>query len=116
MARDVFSVIHFPMLCGVIAMAVAFEEGLLHSAEPLEASLRVALGAGAVLFVGGSSIALWRATSRVLVARVGALLAGSGVIAIVAEPPWMSFSVLLAALALVALIERDRSEGRLHPS
>ena len=55
MARDTFSVLHFPMLCGVIAMAAATEAALAHPHEPFAFDLRIALGAGAVLFVCGTA-------------------------------------------------------------
>ena len=64
MARDVFSVLHFPMLCGVIAMAAATEEALAHPDEALATSGRVFLAAGATLFVCGTAAATWRATGR----------------------------------------------------
>ncbi|HET9371772.1 MAG TPA: low temperature requirement protein A [Vicinamibacterales bacterium] len=45
LARDVFSVMHFPMLCGVIAMAAATEAALAHPDLPLATDLRMALAA-----------------------------------------------------------------------
>ncbi len=53
MARDVFSLLHFPMMCGVIVYAVAIEEAITHPSEPMSLSLRLALAAGLLLFVGG---------------------------------------------------------------
>lgn len=61
MARDVFSLIHFPMLCGVVAYAVAIEEAVAHPGEPLPLTGRLALATGLVLFVGGMGVARWRA-------------------------------------------------------
>jgi low temperature requirement protein LtrA len=52
LARDVLSLMHFPMLCGVIAMAAATGEALAHPDLPFAADLRMALGDGAVLFIG----------------------------------------------------------------
>src|SRR5262245_16330800 len=60
---------HFPMLCGVIAMAAATEAALAHPELPLATDLRIALGGGASLFICGTATANWRATGR---ARCGA--------------------------------------------
>ncbi|MEZ4710604.1 MAG: low temperature requirement protein A [Caldilineaceae bacterium] len=70
MARDVFSLLHFPMLCGVIAFAVAIEEIVIHPAEPLPVLGRMALAIGLALFVGGAALAIGRATGRIPIARV----------------------------------------------
>ena len=73
MARDVFSLAHFPMLCGVVAYAVAVEDAVSHPDAPLALAARLALGAGVLLFVGGMALATWIAVRRWLVPR--ALLA-----------------------------------------
>jgi len=106
-ARDVFSVIHFPMLCGVIAMAAATEQVLAHPDEPLAVSLRLALGIGAVLFVCGTAAALWRATGRTPVWRW--VLAPAAAIAVLAlgTVPWIALALILTMLAAVALVEHS---------
>ena len=104
-ARDVFSVIHFPMLCGVIAMAAATEQVLAHPDEPLAVSLRLALGVGAVLFVCGTAAALWRATGRTPVWRWGLAPAAAIAVLLLGGVPWIALALILAMLAAVALIE-----------
>jgi low temperature requirement protein LtrA len=104
-ARDAFSVIHFPMLCGVIGMAAATEEALAHSDRALLLNLRVALGGGALLFVCGTAAATWRATGRILPWRWGlALIATAGVF-VFGAVPWVAMAILLAMLVAVAVIE-----------
>jgi low temperature requirement protein LtrA len=110
-ARDTFSVMHFPMLCGIVAMAVATEVALAHPNDPLAVDMRVALGAGAVLFVCGTGLALWRATGRLPLARMVVVpLAALGV-AIAGGTPWVAMTWLLAALVVVATVEQ-RHEAR----
>ena len=46
MARDVFSLIHFPMMCGVIAYAASVEVAVAHPDQPLPLAARVALAVG----------------------------------------------------------------------
>ncbi|CAN5769666.1 hypothetical protein BH24DEI2_BH24DEI2_24380 [soil metagenome] len=70
LARDAFSLLHFPMLCGVIVYAFATEEIVAHPEEVLGRSVRLALALGLALFVGGLGVALWRATGRVLWPRL----------------------------------------------
>ena len=105
LARDAFSVIHFPMLCGVIAMAAATEAALTHPESTLAIDLRIALGGGAVLFICGTAAALWRATGRVLVWR--SVLAPAGAVAVVAAGtiPAVAMAILFATLVVIALIE-----------
>lgn len=107
MARDVFSVLHFPMLCGVIAMAAATEEALAHPDQALTVGGRVFLAAGAVLFVCGTAAATWRATGRMRPWRwVLAPVAGAAV-ALLAAAPWMAMALLLAMLVAVSMLEHS---------
>jgi low temperature requirement protein LtrA len=108
MARDVYSVIHFPMLCGIIAVAVALEVSLAHPDEPMAASVRAALGVGTLLFVGGTAVAVWRSTGRVLLSR-WALGAAAAVLAVlVPGAPWVSLLLMFLILSAVVMTERSR--------
>ncbi|HEX5139124.1 MAG TPA: low temperature requirement protein A [Planctomycetota bacterium] len=106
MARDVFSVVHFPMLCGVIAMAAATEEALARPDDVMTAGARVALGAGALLFVGGTGLALWRSTGRVPGPRGALTAAGAAAVVGIAALPWVAMAALMAMLVAVAAAER----------
>ena len=101
MARDVFSLTHFPLLCGVIAIAAAVEEVLAHPSEPLPLLWRVTLAAGLTLFLGSTGVAVWRARARVLIPRLVLTLATA---AIVVLGPDGRIAVLLMALMGVVLI------------
>jgi len=108
LARDALSVMHFPMLCGVIAMAAALEAALAHPHEPLAADLRVALGGGALLFLSGTGAALWRATGRPPVARLVLPPAGAAAVTATGGTPWIALSILLATLVALAAVEHRR--------
>ena len=105
LARDVFSVMHFPMLCGVIAMAVATEQALAHPDLPLAIDLRMALGGGAVLFICGTAAALWRATGRVSPWRAVLAPAGAGAVVAAGAIPGVAMAILFGVLAAIATIE-----------
>ncbi len=107
LARDVFSVMHFPMLCGVIALAAGMKEALAHPDVLLAVSVRVALGVGAVLFVCGTGLAVWRATGRRLVWR-GALAPVSAVLVLGSGTlPWVALATLFVMLVAISLIEHQ---------
>lgn len=111
MGRDVYSLIHFPMLCGVIAYAVAIEEAIAHPGEPLALAGRVALAAGLVLFVGGIALALWRATGRFPLLRLlVSLLSAGAVIGLANVSPLLTLSIGLIGVSFVVLIEQKRLE------
>ena len=107
MARDVFSLIHFPMLCGVIAYAVAIGEAVAHSGEPLPLVGRVALAAGLMLFVGGMAVAVWRATRRLLLPRL-ILTAATAitVVAVAGVTPLLTLAIALAGIVAIAALEQ----------
>ena len=107
MARDVFSILHFPMLCGVVTMAAATEEALAHPDKALTTGGRLFLAAGAVLFVCGTAAASWRATGQVrpwrwVLAPVTAVAVG-----LLAAAPWTAMALLLAMLLAVSMLEHS---------
>jgi low temperature requirement protein LtrA len=53
LARDAYSIIHFPMLPGVIAFAATVEHTLGHASDPLGLAGRAPLAPSVLLFVGG---------------------------------------------------------------
>ena len=84
---------------------VTVEEALAHPDELLAVSVRVALGAGVVLFVCGTGLAIWRATGRMPIWRAvlapvsAAVVLGTGTI------PLVAMATLLAMLVAMAVIE-----------
>jgi len=108
MARDAFSLGHYPMLLGVIFAAVAVEEAILHVSDPLPFEGRLALASGLVLFVGGTAFATWRAVCYVPVLRiVTVLLTGAAIVLSGELMPWMTLAVALGGLAVVVVAEHQ---------
>jgi low temperature requirement protein LtrA len=107
-ARDAFSLGHFPLVCGIIAFAVALEEIVHHPAQTPSAEVVIALGAGAVLIVGGSAFAYWRTNGVVLVGRLVVLVATVAVLAAVSSltPAWQLTTVAVGLLVIVATERR----------
>jgi low temperature requirement protein LtrA len=98
-----FSLGHFPLICGIIAFAVALEEIVHHPSAVPRAEVVAALGVGVVLFVGCSALAYWRTCGVLLVARLAILaVAVVGLVAVSSfEPAWQLGVVALALLAIV---------------
>jgi low temperature requirement protein LtrA len=107
MARDAFSLMHFPMLCGVVAYGAAVAEAVAHPAEPFAVEWRGALALGLVLFVGGMALAMWRATGKVLTARVVVtLLTAAAVVMVERVTPFVSLALAFVGIAVVCAIEQ----------
>lgn len=106
LARDAFTLTHFPMLCGVIAVAAVVEEAVAHPHEALHLSGRAALAAGLALFVGGAALALWRACGPVPRARLALVaVTALAVLGVAGVPPWASLAIGLAGLAALGVVE-----------
>ncbi len=106
LARDVFTIAHFPMLCGIIAFAISVESAVSRSGQPLSVTHVWLLASGIVLFVGTMGVALWAATKesqapRLLVslATAGAIVASSGM------PAALTLAIAFAGTVVVAVIE-----------
>jgi low temperature requirement protein LtrA len=114
MARDAFSLIHFPLLFGVILYAAVIEEAVLHPEEHLHFESRLALGLGVALFVGGTGLALWRAGERFSWQRVVWPVVLLLVLVMpFAGLPAVAFAIALGAVGAVSLLEhRGRQEAR----
>jgi len=112
MARDVYSMLHFPMLFGVIAYAAIVEAAVANPVEPLSSVESVALALGLVLFVGGMAVAVWRATGGRMWARV--ILIVTTAIAIVAiSGVSVSVTLGIALTGLLAILVLEQRTGSL---
>lgn len=112
MARDVYSLIHFAMLCGVIAYAVAIGEAVAHSGEPLPLMGRIALAVGLALFVGGMAMAMWRATHRLLLPRLILTVATAiAVVAVAGVAPLITLAIAFAGIVAIAALEQRAGDS-----
>ncbi len=104
-ARDAFSVGHFPLVCGIIGVSVAVEEMVHHPTGTAPGEVVAALGVGVGLFVGAAALAYWRTCGRVLGARLAILALTEVVLVLVsgADPVWLLTTVAVGMLAIVAV-------------
>jgi low temperature requirement protein LtrA len=116
LARDVFSLAHFPMLCGVVAYALAVEEAIAHPGDPLPLEVRAALAVGVALFVGGMALAMWRATRRLLLARVIVTAAAAiAVLAVTSVAPSVTLAIALVGTTIIAALEQRVGSPTVSP-
>jgi low temperature requirement protein LtrA len=108
MARDCFSLIHFPLLFGIILYAAVIEEAVLHPDHHLGFASRLALGAGIALFVGGTGLALWRSGARFPWSRV----AWAGALLVILLPPLIDLPAAAIGLALTAVAAQSLLDHR----
>ena len=113
-ARDAYSLGHFPLICGIIGFAVAVEEILLHPERPAEAAVIASLAIGIGLFVGSSALSFWRVTRQVLTARLvtTAITMAAVVLLADADPVWPLLAVAAGLVVVVVLEERHHRKGR----
>ncbi len=114
LARDAFSVLHFPMMFGVIVYAAGVEQVLAHPDEPVALAGRLALAAGLMLFVGGTAVALKRASGRWLAARLGIVTATAATLVLLPDPPPV-LAVGLALAGLLAVVGLEARDAELDP-
>ncbi len=114
LARDLYTLGHFPIALGIVFMAVAGEKTLAHPKDPLSPGGRAALGVGAAVFLLGFALVRWRAVHRIAWER---LAAGAAAVALAATldglaAVWLLALVVGVLIAMIAL-ERVRLRGLL---
>lgn len=108
--RDAFSFMHFPVMCGIIGIAVAFEKILGHPADPMTLPIAAALGGGALLFLGATAASVWRSSGVVLLPRVAvAITSAAAVLFTVGRDPGIALVVVTGGISLVVGLEWRRS-------
>lgn len=113
LARDAFSMLHFPVIGGVIGIALGFEEMVLHPREPLDTAVLVALALGLVLFVGGGAAVWARAGRKLLLPRLGLLTALVVALVLAADAqPAVVLTIVAVAIAAIAIVEQVRDPAR----
>jgi low temperature requirement protein LtrA len=103
LARDAFSMGHFPLVCGIIGISVAVEEMVHHPSGTAPGEIVAALGVGVALFVGASAFAYWRTCGHLLAARLAILAVTEVALLVVSrqEPVWLLTTVAVGMLAVV---------------
>jgi low temperature requirement protein LtrA len=102
-ARDSFSYLHFPMVAGVVLLALGLKKTLLHVEDPLELVPAVALLGGPALYLLAHVAFRWRNVHRFSTLRLLGAIVLVGLIPVALELPAL-VSVGTVAALLAALI------------
>jgi low temperature requirement protein LtrA len=106
-ARDSFSYLHFPMVAGIVLLALGLKKTLEHVEDPLEIEIAIALLGGAALYLIAHVAFRWRNVHRFNAPRLlCALLLLALVPAAVELPALATLGILAGVLALLIAYER----------
>ena len=106
MARDVFSLIHFPLILGIVAYAAALEEALAHPEDRLALVWRASLAVGFVLYLGSMAAALARSTGKVLGTRLVLMVITAFTVVLAPGPAAVTFVLGFLGVSAIAAVEQ----------
>jgi low temperature requirement protein LtrA len=103
-ARDVFTLCHYPIVLGIIFFAVAAKKTVAHPGEPLTGAGRFALGAGMAFFLVGFALARYRVLKRIAWERVAAATAAPAAVAALPDAPGLALLAIVFGCLLTGLV------------
>jgi low temperature requirement protein LtrA len=114
MARDSFSYLHFPMIAGIVLVALGLKKTLEHVDEPLELVPAFALLGGTALYSLAHVAFRWRNVHTLNTRRLGLAVLLLALLPLAVEIAALATAGIVAALlvALVAVETRSYGEGR----
>lgn len=114
LARDLYTLGHFPIALGIVFTAVAGEKTLAHPKDPLSPGGRAALGIGVAVFLLGFALVRWRAVRMIAWERLaaGALALALAVALDGVAAVWL-LALVVVVLIVMILAERARLSGLL---
>jgi low temperature requirement protein LtrA len=109
LARDLFTLFHYPIVLGIVLFAVAAKKTVEHAEDPLGAAGRFALGAGVSSFLLGFALGRYRVLRRIAWERLAAgVAAGLAVVVLADLAAAALMAVVVAILALALAVEAVR--------
>jgi low temperature requirement protein LtrA len=108
-ARDSFSYLHFPMVAGIVLLALGMKKTLGHVEDPLKAVPAVAMLGGTALYLLAHVAFRWRNVHRFSTPRLlVAVLLAAFIPAALELPALATLAILAAALAALIAYEASR--------
>jgi low temperature requirement protein LtrA len=105
LGRDAYSFIHFPLICGIIGIAIGFEKILGHPHDPLSTQTAIALGGGFVLFIGATAASVWVASRTLLVPRLLLMVSAAAIPAAINRSPNLALGLIVIGLVFINTLE-----------
>jgi len=112
LARDAFTLGHFPLIAGVIGIAVGLEAAL-HPGDYTAPQVAAALGVGLTLFLGSTAWAMQRASGCILRVRLVLLVITLGTLAWRADTSAIEL-LTIACVALLVIVQVEERSLRKH--
>jgi len=109
LARDVFTIFHYPIVLGIVYFAVAAKKMVAHPEDPLSRPGRAALGFGVAFFLAGFLLARYRIVRTI--GRERAVAAGLTLVVVVvlrSLPSVALFATVTAIVVTAVVVERIR--------
>ena len=97
-ARDSFSYLHFPMVAGIVLVALGFKKTLVHVDDPLEVIPAVATLGGTALYLLAHVAFRWRNVHRFSTVRLACAILLLALIPAAVELPALATLGILAAM------------------
>lgn len=105
-ARDAYSVMHFPLVCGIIGIAIGFEKIMGHPYDALSLPVALALGGGYILFVLFTAASVWRMSKLFLAPRIIiVVISAIGLAFSVGQSPAIALAIIALGLLTLIVIE-----------
>lgn len=110
LARDMFSYLHFPLVVGIVFIAVGVQGVMKHPSEAMSGVAPYCLGAGAALFLFDLGALRWRRGSRLRPDHlIGAVVCLTIIPLATVVPGLMSLGLLALVQVLIAVMDRNSS-------
>jgi low temperature requirement protein LtrA len=114
-ARDAYSLLHYPMIAGIVFFAVALEEAFLHPDDPMERVVAVLFVVAVGMYLLAQAVAVWRCWRTYLYERVIGVVAIALLVAVwdgaAKDVVLVSTAVLIATLSAEYLRFRSSIRG-----
>ena len=111
LARDSYSYLHFPMIAGIVLLALGVKKAVLHVDQPLEAVTATALCGGVALYLGGQIAFRLRNVRTLSAQRTIAAAACLALIPLATEID-AGFAIAAVAVVVVALTTYEATRFR----
>jgi low temperature requirement protein LtrA len=102
LARDAYSYLHFPMIAGIVLLALGLKETLVQTGAPLETAPAIALCGGPALYLLGHIAFRWRVLGTLSWHRVLATVALLALLPLALEAD--ALGALIAVSAVLAVL------------
>ena len=113
LTRDAFSLTHYPLMMGIVFIAAAVEEIMLHPQDSAPRKVLLSLAGGLVLFLGSTVLAYGRTHRKLLTRRLVITVVAGLVVAMLPETvPWVALAIAAAGVLALIIAEGDPSTRR----